>query len=143
MKSIRTKFKIRKQGEKMTDITLIFEIGKGEILKRIKEIEIGYKDQRFLLEQRHGNNKISDVSYNNCAYPKIKLEKILVTKYAVKDERGYELRYEFIGNDKSFDMGIKLANLLLEILQKHCDKTRIKVIDVDGNEVYAEFVEWY
>ena len=127
----------------MTDVTLIFEIGKGEILGRVKEIEISYKDQRFLLEQRHGNNRISDVSYNNYACPKIKLEKILVTKYAVKDERGYNLRYEFVGNDKSFDTGIKLANLLLETLGKHYDKTRIKIIDVDGNEVYAEFVEWY
>ena len=127
----------------MTDVTLIFEIGKGEILKRVKEIEISYKDQRFLLEQKHGNNIISDVSYNNCAYPKIKLEKILVTKYAVKDERGYELRYELVGNDKSFDIGIELADLLLEILEKHCDKTRIKVIDVDGNEVDAELVDLY
>lgn len=128
----------------MTDVTLIFEIGKGETLKRIKEIEVNYKDQRFLLEQRHGNNKISDVSYNNCAYQKIKLEKTLVTKYAVKDELGYELRYKFIDrNDKSFDDGIKLANLLLEILEKHCDKTRIKIIDVDGNEVYAELVDLY
>mgnify|MGYP000886869385 FL=1 len=127
----------------MTDVTLIFEIGKGEILGRVKEIEISYKDQRFLLEQKHGNNIISDVSYNNYACPKIKLEKILVTKYAVKDECGYELRHEFVGNDKSFDIGIKLANLLLETLGKHYDKTRIKIIDVDGNEVYAEFVEWY
>ena len=122
---------------------LIFEIGKGEILGRIKEIEVSYRDQRFLLEQSYGINRISEVSYNNYARPRIKLEKTLVTKYAVKDERGYELRYEFIGNDKSFDMGIKLANLLLEILEKHCDKTRIKVIDVDGNEVYAEFVDLY
>lgn len=127
----------------MTDVTLIFGIGKGETLKKIKEIEVSYMDQRFLLEQRHGNNKISDASYNNCAYPKIKLEKILVTKYAVKDERGYELRHEFVGNDKSFDTGIELANLLINIIGKNCDKTRIKVIDVDGNEVYAEFVEWY
>lgn len=127
----------------MTDVTLIFEIGKGETLKRIKEIEVNYKDQRFLLEQRHGINRISDVLYNNYACPKIKLEKILVTKYAVKDEFGYELRHELVGNDKSFDDGIKLANLLLEILEKDCDRTRIKVIDVDGNEVYAEFVEWY
>lgn len=127
----------------MTDVTLIFGIGKGETLKRIKEIEVSYRDQRFLLEQRYGINKISDVSYNNYAYQKIKLEKILVTKYAVKDERGYEPRHEFVGNDKSFDTGIRLANLLLEILEKHCDKTRIKVIDIDGNEVYAEFVEWY
>lgn len=127
----------------MTDVMLIFEIGKGEILGRIKEIEVSYRDQRFLLEQSYGINRISEVSYNNYARPRIKLEKTLVTKYAVKDERGYELRYEFIGNDKSFDMGIKLANLLLEILEKHCDKTRIKVIDVDGNEVYAEFVDLY
>ena len=74
---------------------------------------------------------------------KIKLEKILVTKYAVKDERGYELRHEFVGNDKSFDTGIKLANLLPEILGKHYDKTRIKVIDIDGNEVDTELVDLY
>ena len=122
---------------------LIFKIGKGETLKRIKEIEVNYKDQRFLLEQRHGINRISDVSYNNFACPKIKLEKILVTKYVVKEEWGYELRYEFVGNDKSFDIGIELADLLLEILEKHCDKTRIKVIDVDGNEVDAELVDLY
>lgn len=127
----------------MTDVTLIFEIGKGETLKRTKEIEVNYKDQRFLLEQRYGINRISDVLYNNYARPRIKLEKILVTKYAVKDELGYELRYKFIGNDKSFDDGIKLANLLLEILEKHCDKTRIKVIDVDGNEVDAGLVDLY
>lgn len=127
----------------MTDVMLIFKIGKGETLKRIKEIEVNYKDQRFLLEQRHGINRISDVSYNNFACPKIKLEKILVTKYVVKEEWGYELRYEFVGNDKSFDIGIELADLLLEILEKHCDKTRIKVIDVDGNEVDAELVDLY
>ena len=123
---------------------LIFEIGKGEILGRIKEIEVSYRDQRFLLEQSYGINRISEVSYNNYARPRIKLEKTLVTKYAVKDELGYELRYEFIdGNDKSFDDGIKLANLLLKILEKDCDKTRIKVIDIDGNEVYAELVDLY
>lgn len=128
----------------MTDVMLIFEIGKGEILGRIKEIEVSYRDQRFLLEQSYGINRISEVSYNNYARPRIKLEKTLVTKYAVKDELGYELRYEFIdGNDKSFDDGIKLANLLLKILEKDCDKTRIKVIDIDGNEVYAELVDLY
>ena len=128
----------------MTDVMLIFEIGKGEILERIKEIEVSYRDQRFLLEQSYGINRISEVSYNNYARPRIKLEKTLVTKYAVKDELGYELRYEFIdGNDKSFDDGIKLANLLLKILEKHWDKTRIKVIDIDGNEVYAELVDLY
>lgn len=128
----------------MTDVTLIFGIGKGETLKKIKEIEVSYMDQRFLLEQSYGINRISEVSYNNYARPRIKLEKTLVTKYAVKDELGYELRYEFIdGNDKSFDDGIKLANLLLKILEKHCDKTRIKVIDIDGNEVYAELVNLY
>ena len=127
----------------MTDVTLIVEIGKGETLKRIKEIEVSYKDQRFLLEQRYGINRISDVLYNNYACPKIKLEKILVTKYVVKEEWGYELRYEFVGNDKSFDIGIELADLLLKILEKHCDKTRIKVIDVDGNEVDAELVDLY
>lgn len=128
----------------MTDVMLIFEIGKGEILGRIKEIEVSYRDQRFLLEQSYGINRISEVSYNNYVRPRIKLEKTLVTKYAVKDELGYELRYEFIdGNDKSFDDGIKLANLLLKILEKHCDKTRIKVIDIDGNEVYAELVDLY
>lgn len=125
----------------MTDVTLIFGIGKGETLKRIKEIEVSYKDQRFLLEQRYGINRISDVLYNNYACPKIKLEKILLTKYVVKEEWGYELRYELIGNDKSFDIGIELADLLLEILEKHCDKTRIKVIDVNGNEVDAELVD--
>lgn len=128
----------------MTDVMLIFEIGKGETLKRVKEIEVSYKDQRFLLEQGYGINRISDVLYNNYARPRIKLEEILVTKYAVKGELGYELRYKFIdGNDKSFDDGIKLANLLLKILEKHCDKTRIKIIDVDGNEVYAELVDLY
>lgn len=128
----------------MTDVMPIFEIGKGEILGRIKEIEISYKNKRFLLEQGYGINRISDVLYNNHVCPRIKLEEILVTKYAVKGELGYELCYEFIdGNDKSFDDGIKLANLLLKILEKHCDKTRIKVIDVDGNEVYAELVDLY
>lgn len=47
----------------MTDVMLIFEIGKGETLKRVKEIEVSYKDQRFLLEQGYGINRISDVLY--------------------------------------------------------------------------------
>lgn len=98
----------------MTDVTLIFGIGKGETLKRIKEIEVSYKDQRFLLEQRYGINRISDVLYNNYACPKIKLEKILVTKYVVKEEWGYELRYELIGNDKALILELSLQTCFLK-----------------------------
>lgn len=60
----------------MTDVMLIFEIGKGEILGRIKEIEVSYRDQRFLLEQSYGINRISEVSYNNYARPRIKLNQM-------------------------------------------------------------------
>ena len=41
----------------MTDVMLIFEIGKGEILGRIKEIEVSYKDQRFFVRTKLWNQQ--------------------------------------------------------------------------------------
>lgn len=110
----------------MTDVMLIFEIGKGETLKRVKEIEVSYKDQRFLLEQGYGINRISDVLYNNYARPRIKLKEILVTKYAVKGELGYELRYKFI--EKVSEIYAKEV----EFFNEHATVTKDVFTDTEG-----------